>query len=717
VEEAGHGQAPVLLAGKVPAIRAAVPGPNPQKDLPMNDDLTWGSIHTPLWKELTNRAFEFERRDRNNKWNTHVLIGRYMTAVARGDWGRLGELVSARVAEGGEYFCHFGINHLLMLQAVFEREFPEAARQGLRRMIEVETGPLGSAYRNDFEFQNDNFPFMAVAIQIVGGQFIGRQDVANMGLQKLRRYGQIMIGCGVTSEFCSPNYASWQIGPLSLVAALAENPEARHLAQMWCEFLWFEIAQRWHNGLRQLVGPHSRAYQEQIAGGWGHAQTLLRRVIGAPLGLDPELMYRVGHTEDNCMLAYFALGPIYCPSWARDLLSEKELPLTVEARTRSGPGWDGANAIFPSEVVTCSHLAPLFSLAGASRPWNGAWQSNVSIAYWNLGQAPPNSLGESRVAYGRTLLDDHGPLQANRYVTTFEGALNEQGGEITTYFQDDGLNCATQKNNVQLLAVRPKWLVRSRFAIRHVLLLSDFAARLPEIYVAAQRVESLPFVSPAPDIVVLRDGPVVLGLRPLAVSDLGRACALEIHRQNDHLWISLWNYRGPERLFSMEEMRSIQNGYAWIVEDASAVTPEDMHARLAAAKVGDRVDGVYREVSYDDGEVQLGMRIHHLCPDPHAMTRDGKPYSCPVFASRYVQGGHGRELVVGQARLQATQHPLFLRGQADGRQYVVYNFVPHATHWRATIGGQVIEYGPMPTGKVTLVSQSGVWRVVNEEFA
>jgi len=678
----------------------------------MNNDLSWGSTDSPLWKELTDRAFEFERRDRNNKWNTHVLIGRYMTAVARGDWEGLAELVSKRVAEGGDYFCHFGINHLLMLAAKFPGEFPAAAREGLKRMIEVEVAPLGSAYRNDFEYQNDNFPFMGVTIQIVGGEYIGRPDVVKAGLEKLRRLSQVMGPYGVSSEFCSPNYTSWQIGPLSLVAALSRNAEALRLARGWCEFLWFEIAQRWHQGLLQLVGPHSRAYQEQIPGGWSHAHTLLRRLLGTPLGLDPELMYRVGHTEDNCMLAYFALGPIYCPAWVRELLTAKRFPLTVEAKTRSGPSWDGANSIFPGEVATCSYLAERFSLASSSRPWNGGWQSNTGIAYWNLCEGQPRSLADARVAYSRTLLDDHGPLRANAYVTTLEGPLDTQGGRITTYFQDDGLNCAAQKDNVVLLAARPKWLVRRRCAIRHTLLISDFAHSLPELYAGGRRIAALPCRMARPEIVTFRDGPVVLGLRPLNVTDYGRDCALEIHRESDHLWISYWNYHGPERLFSMEELVDLQNGYAWIMEDAAVTSPMQLHERLAAARIEDRVDGIYRSVAYDDGRVQLGMKIHHLCPDPHKMRRDGADYVCPVFSSPYVQGGAGRELVVGEAVLEANPHPLFLRGNPAGSEYAVYNFAGQPCDWQMRIGKQRIEARHMGFSRATIVRDADNWQLM-----
>jgi len=393
-------------------------------------------------------------------------------------------------------------------------------------------------------------------------------------------------------------------------------------------------------------------------------------------------------------------------------MTDKKFPLTVEARTRSGISWDGAMSITPTEVTTYSYLTDIFSLASSSRPWNGGWQSNVAIAYWNLCGEQPKKISESRVAYSRTLLDDHGPLRSNNYVTTFEGQLNLQGGAISHYFQDDGLNCVTQQANVSLVVARPKWLTRQRHAIRHTLLISDFAKFPPRFFANGIPVENLPYCAEHPQIITVLDGNVLMGLRPLEITDYGRKCAVEIHRESDHYWISYWNYCGQSRLFSMEEFQSLQNGYAWIVEDSKKVTPTQLYERLSTANVKDVIDGIYRSVSYDDGSVQLEMKIHHLCPDPHLVKHDNLIYKCPVFSSKYVQGGAGRELIVGDACIENNPYPIFLRGDVGGDEYAVYNFERQPCSWRLRIGSQVFERKDMLFGAVRFMRKhDGTWHV------
>jgi len=191
-------------------------------------------------------------------------------------------------------------------------------------------------------------------------------------------------------------------------------------------------------------------------------------------------------------------------------------------------------------------------------------------------------------------------------------------------------------------------------------------------------------------IVVLRDGPVVVGLRPTAVSDLGRPCALEIYRQNDHYWISLWNYRGAPRVFAADELQAVRNGFFWVIEDADRVTPEALHGRLAAAQLQDDAKGVYRRVAYRDETVSLTLKVHRDCPDPHHVEIDGREYRCPMFSSPYVQGGFDRELAVGDAVLKANPHPLFLRGDPSGREYAVYNFAGQPCDWTLRIGRRIV---------------------------
>jgi hypothetical protein len=698
----------------------------------MGDEITWGDPKSPECRDLLDLAYEVRgKKFGPGNYLFHWRNGQYCLAAADGDWKRLAtvaaETAAAKgtkqlthhekkvrkavgIAMGEEWtqYDHFGIIVMLGLQAWAGKKFPAKAMVALKEMLLNECAGRGGAFVNDFAFANDNYPFMALTIEILGGELLGREDVAEHGLIKLTQYSQRMSKNGITCEFCSPNYAPWHIVPLSMVAAMSKNAEARQRAQAWCDFIWFELSQRWHNGLCQMTGPNSRAYTEEIYGGWSYIHALLHRLVGAPLGLDYKLAYETGHNEDFYTASYFAFCPVYCPQWVRNLLLRRPQDDCVEAVTQTGPSWDGSISIFPSTITTYSLSRPNLSMASSSRFWCWGWQGNAAIAYWNL-ISPPSSLADQRVAYSRMILDDHGPMRENVYITNFEGDAKPAGSRLT--FMDDGYCCAAQKENAILVASRPNWAHRRRHAIRHSLLISDFADKQLDVFVDGKPVE-LPFRSKKAKVVVVQDEAVVTGLRALEVSDLGRPFCLGIAREDRHLWISFWNYQGPVRDFTADQFLATRNGFAWIVEDAGKTTPEKLFHRMNKAKIADDVKGVYRYVSYDDGTVQLAMKLHRDCPDPHLMEVDGRPYQCPIFSSPYVQGGFDRDLVVGEARLTANRHPLFLRGDPQGNEYAVYNFAGQPCDWRLRIGKKVLDCHQASFGYVRFVRAGSNWKKV-----
>jgi len=701
----------------------------------MSIKITWGDPQSQECKDLLNLAYEVRRKSPEcGNYLFHWRNSQYCMAAAGGDWKRLAAVaaetaaakgtkqltqhekkgrkaVGIAVGEQWTHYDHFGIIILLGLQAWAGKKFPAKALVALKKMVLNECAARGGAFLNDFVFANDNYPFMACALEILGGELCGREDIARHGLIKLAQYGQKMSQNGITCEFCSPNYSPWHIVPLSMVAAMSKSAEARQRARMWCDFLWFELAQRWHSPLAQLTGPNSRTYTEQIFGGWSYMHALMHRLVGAPLGLDYKLAYETGHHEDFGTSSYFAFAPLYCPPWARRILAETPQNACVEAVTQTGSSWDGSISIFASTITTYSLSRPNFSMASSSRFWCWGWQGNAAIAYWNLIN-PPSSLADQRVAYSRMILDDHGPMRENVYITNFEGDAKPAGSKLT--FMDDGYCCAAQKGNAILMASRPKWGTRRHHSIRHSLLISDFADKQLDVFVDGKPAK-LPFRSKTAGVVIVQDGAVVTGLRPLEVTNLGRKCCLEIVKEDRHLWISFWNYQGTPRNFTVDQLLATRNGFAWIVEDAGKTTPEKMFRRMNKARIADEVKGVYRHVSYDDRTVQLGMKLHRDCPDPHLMEVDGQPYECPVFASPYVQGGFDRDLAVGEAVLEANTHPLFLRGDPTGEEYAVYNLAGQPCDWTLKIGKQTIRTKGMAFGKMVFRKHAGRWTEKKEE--
>ena len=157
----------------------------------MSRDMTWGDPQSAAGRDIL--ALAREVRSRNPEPGTYLFHwrnGQYCLAAADGDWGRLADAAAqtaAAKAPAGQWthYDHFGLIVLLGLRAWAGKRFPGKARAALAEMILHECAGRGGAFRNDFEFENDNFPFMAVAIEILGGEMTGRRDMARHGLIKL----------------------------------------------------------------------------------------------------------------------------------------------------------------------------------------------------------------------------------------------------------------------------------------------------------------------------------------------------------------------------------------------------------------------------------------------------------------------------------------------------------------------------------------------------
>ena len=124
---------------------------------------------------------------------------------------------------------------------------------------------------------------------------------------------------------------------------------------------------------------------------------------------------------------------------------------------------------------------------------------------------------------------------------------------------------------------------------------------------------------------------------PLTTTDLGRDIALTIEKQNQHLMISYYNYRGKARSFEALEMILAQAGIVCIcstVEEHATMDEFKQYVRQGQL-IEDRMENqertYCRRIRYRDGDTEFRMI---LCPETEAIvanTINRKPVGLNIF--------------------------------------------------------------------------------------
>jgi hypothetical protein len=117
-------------------------------------------------------------------------------------------------------------------------------------------------------------------------------------------------------------------------------------------------------------------------------------------------------------------------------------------------------------------------------------------------------------------------------------------------------------------------------------------------------------------MVVVEDGDVLIGIRPLAPERLGDGRGVVLWRDSGETVLSIANYDGPAKQFW--EYRSlsgpfwkgnVRNGFAlWIVPRAEHASREAFAAALAATPLTDESSGSVRTITFEDVTLTYDLR-------------------------------------------------------------------------------------------------------------
>jgi len=573
--------------------------------------------------------------------------------VAKGE-----QMILRRIEIKRTHIAFFYMDVVLAYRLFKDKLSPDGRERIAAAILDL-IKPGSFKYGCRFVHANDNWPFNAASIMILGGEEIGRTDLALEGVIRLESYLKMSRQIGVASEYNSPTYNALSLYAVEAVAGLARSLRARVVARVVAERLWSENALRFHRPTGLLAAPHSRAYFHDTLGVRSAMLYTLHPLLPSGARLDddgfPKVRECTQSVAENSLIRRF-----FSPHLAA-MCEKKPFPYLVKAR-KFRPFRQEGKDMWPGGFFdTVTYLTATYAVGSAGRTFCGGHATTPFQAHWDTGAGRANTL------FTRYRVDDAFPDTEKRI---------EQ-------FYEDGYIHPVQHRSTTIVLYRPKlqWKQsKDKQATPPTSLAASAVVPHPErlegVYVGtdARPVKQWPLVLAKPQLVFLRDGAAYVALHPLAVTDIGRQHAMRMVRRPKFLVVSLYNLQS-DKPTPIDEAALLSTRNGFVVELGDEV--EFGSFKAFVAKVGQAVvedavaDGV-RTVRYE--RPGRSMVVSQRVATHQYLSRqfDGKQYVGPMLASPHMAATLDKELTVGDATLSsAPGESKFLTAEPTTGTYVV----------------------------------------------
>jgi hypothetical protein len=543
----------------------------------------------------------------------------------------------------------------------------DATQESLRASV---LGQLVDAAQTEWKDGNVNHPLAAYCTLILGGEMHAQQWALQIGLGRLRIF-QERIGDhraktfrqAEMSEYNSLTYTALDLCFLALIAHYARTPEARALALFLEEALWVNVAMHYHAPSNQFAGPHSRSYHEDSVGGYSALHCALLAASGKEIFLDPSLSVRFDHPSNLLQNALTAITPFHMPERAVRMAWEKPMPFTFRmmtygesyhenGRRGSSPGSPFAfdEDVYPggwTDLTT--YMTRDYALGSAALPYVNAGHAD-SVMLRICRSQPVRGIADYRSLFTRGVYNGALPGLSNFCHT----ALTQIDA---SYLYEEG-RCATyQHENRLIIAYTPKRAGHQGVESFRTDLIFSYPAPFDAVAVDGKIVDSFPAETRSGGRICIRDGCVYLLLVVLEAFPCPAGVPVRLSVQGDFFLVSAYNYAGPRKDFSREEINLWRSGYylevwgegdfkGWeeFVVHARAVSVEESLGSRATRSIRVRSGSSAMEFHFDPFREQIISRrwcgredaIDHFTVSAGGAT--GGPY-CPAT----LYGSEGKE--------------------------------------------------------------------------
>lgn len=548
----------------------------------------------------------------------------------------------------------FMLRQMLPILVLHDELLPFDLRARCRETV---TLALAEEERLDVAPTYTNIHLQSLLALLVGGQWLEDGHYLQLGRERWARFVRYTVTSGAPHEYNSPAYGGIDLATLADIAALTNDRLIELQARILYERFWLHLLVHLHRPTGQLAGPHCRCYWPQMQTGLGPVKDVLWRETGWDWLQPPESggPTGLGSNVDHLDLALtdHQLPPFAAP-WLEN--QDQVAPYQVRETADMKKGYD-----------LTTYLAANYALGTASRTYEigtDCFYIEHQANYLMLHYRQPHQPSGWAMMYTRYVVNDR-----------HWGTLGAAPDRPTTFnFYDQGHFAGVQQRNkaIGLYALMPQQ--EEVFSLKTVIVFQS-GESLEGVYVNGERVhqDRLPQpVSPG-DWVLVEDGGILVGLRPLEPSCLGREAPMLLERGPlGELWLTIYNYRGPER--RLWDYASLKGAF-WrgnlkagtVVEVAGRdeyPSVAAFFAHLLKAEIEDTVsEELVRSVRYSSGgdEIQIDYDLWNTAPVGRRI--NGEPYVPDNLSSPLAVQGDGGILRVGSATLLTNPQQMWLIAQ------------------------------------------------------
>jgi hypothetical protein len=350
---------------------------------------------------------------------------------------------------------------------------------------------LHEIQRLDVLVAYSNIAVLDVVNSCLGGELLHDPAIAARGYRKLVEWMAFTDQHGIPFEYNSPTYTAVIIRALKLLCDLTQHDDTRIRARTISARLALSVGLHIHPRTGRWAGPHSRAYQPTV-------------ICETP-------------PERGMLEGWIADGTV--PAWVGDVVRHRPQALQVIE-----------TAFAEREMGITTYHSKSFALGVAASGFGE--QANAMIAHYHR----PNA-GRAGVFYTRYLTND-------RWLGDFYHATDRTRSRNLI---EEGRFYGVQQGSRAIGLYTPGHLgvVSSAKAA----LIWTGRDRMDEIWVGDHAIRSLPANVPAGETVVVGSGDVLMAVRPLTHTDLGRQAPIRLVEVQDSLVLEIYNYLGTEKRF------------------------------------------------------------------------------------------------------------------------------------------------------------------------
>ncbi|MCB9770074.1 MAG: hypothetical protein H6752_17885 [Candidatus Omnitrophica bacterium] len=381
----------------------------------------------------------------------------------------------------------FTLTHLIPLAIKHRDLLPEDLRSRLLEGIRL---GLEEIARLDVALTYTNIASMDCCNTCLGGELLGDKKIAERGYDRFRRFFDLVAENGTIFEFNSPGYSRVTLHALHTLREHVQDPKTRLRARLLADRLGLGLALRIHPEVGRLAGPYSRAYHRTLI----YSTTPYAEILADWI--------------DKGVIS----------EWVGKI-AERESPIG-EIRETAIADW---------KLGLTTFMGRSFSMGLASREVSR--QTNPLVI-----QVERHEKETTGLVCSRYLIDD---FESDSFFDQGKFFGVQEGARAIAVYAPRGAESPDSFAPAS----------RHQFGNAKAALVWLESSNVGKIWTEHGEIESLPFDLDLSQTLVVETGPVFIGIKPLARTELGHDSPIRLEKREGRLYFEIHNYLGPEKVF------------------------------------------------------------------------------------------------------------------------------------------------------------------------